>query len=294
MYRIRFFFHCLAWLWMCVLGTTHGADDLSKVYGKANKAVVLIDFKDGVREVGSGVIVGIVPGGAALILTANHVVQGYQEVRISFAGVIDKQYVGKVSRTLVADVDDLAIIVVPKPPPDLEMISFRQSVAQKGETVGTIGHPQGEAYTWSDGAIKNIFGKYIIHSAELAVGSSGGPLLDTCGRMLGMNVQLIQRPVSSDAPNEPKEAVEDSLEVGSGVTLASGSILAIIDGWFSQIPLNEKWEVKKYCSFWEKARKDPKFIATEVGLIGGIVYLVARKREVEIFFGEPPGPPSGQ
>lgn len=253
-------------------GMVSGGEDFSKVYGKVNQAVVLIDFEDRAREVGSGVIIGITVDGIALILTANHVVQGYEEVLVSFAGILGQQYKGMVSQTLFDETDDLAIIEVLDPPSDLKIISFRKSVAKKGESVGTIGHPQEKAYTWTDGSITNIFGKYIMHDAELKVGSSGGPLLDRCGRMLGLNVELMQPP--EEPLDNETQPTEDTPEVGTGVTIASGSIVSLMDGWLSEISLQEKWKFKKYCSFWERFYKDLRYIGTEVVIAGGIIYLI--------------------
>jgi S1-C subfamily serine protease len=268
--------------------SVYGQEDYSDVYGKANKSVVLIDFEDGAREVGSGVIIGITRGGSALILTAHHVVNGYEEVIVSFSGIIEP-YAGIVSDTFYDDAEDLAIVIVREPPQDMKVINFKKASAKKGESVGTIGHPLGEAFTWSGGSITNMHGKYLIHNAYLERGSSGGPLLDGCSRMLGMNVQLIQ------FPDEEKELYQDTLEGGS-VALAASSIVSIMEGWFSDTRFEEKWGVKKYCSFWERLYKDPVFLVVELGtIVGGIIWQVKKNNgddgEVKIF-GEPPPPPS--
>ena len=273
--------------------------DFSTTYAKANGSVVLIDFKDGARQVGSGVVVGVTTYGAVLILTANHVVKGYDICLVSFSGRIE-QYIGRVSSALTTERDDLAIVVVKKPPAGLEMVTFAASAARKGKRVGTIGHPQGEPYTWSEGAIKNIFlGKYILHDAKLDVGSSGGPLLDPCGRMLGMNVELHEKPSSTEELDEESKAVLDTVQAGDSATLASGSILPILENWLSEVPLKEKWKVKRYCSFLEKMYKHPVYITVEaigvgIGIVGWSNDWWRRNGNGNGLpvFGEPPGPPN--
>lgn len=276
-------------LFGCITIEAYGQEDFSNVYGKVNNSVVLIEFADQAREVGSGVVIGVTSRGLAIILTANHVVKGYERVIVSFSGIIDQQYPGRIHQDFIDDADDLALVYVQNAPSSLELISFRPSEAKKGERVGTIGHPQDEVYTWTDGAINNIFGKYIRHSAELQVGSSGGPLLDACGRMLGMNVQVIVPPEPQTEDELP--AVQDSLEVGSSVTLAAKSVLSVIEGWFSAIEHKEKWKLKKYCSFRSRLIQDPKLVALWVGgLVGGITLWVTRNGNGAATFGGPPGP----
>jgi S1-C subfamily serine protease len=263
--------------------------DFSDVYAEASKAVVLIDFEDGAREVGSGVIVGVTESGSVLILTANHVVDGYDNVNVSFAGGVERR-VGKVSVDLYSDAEDMAIVVVQDPPEGIDVIRFRESPGKKGESVGTIGHPLGEAFTWSNGSITNIHGKYVVHDARLQRGSSGGPLLDDCSRLLGMNVQLIQ---TQDADSVPETDIAGT-SVATGVT----AIASVLDGWFADTRFKDKWKFQKYCSFWQRLYKQPAMWVVEVVAIVGGVYLFWPSDDVnpdpDPEFGEPPGPPSGQ
>jgi len=220
-------------------------------------------------------------------------VRDYGSVKVSFAGVPERDYDGEVSESLISDRDDLALVTVSNPPADIKMISVRESFAEKGEGIGAIGHPKSEAFTWTQGTISNIFGKYIIHTAELNIGSSGGPLLDACGRMLGMNVELREMP----PPEADTLILEDTLEVGGSVTLSSSSIVSVMDGWLGETALEEKWEFKRFCSIWDRLCppcQDPLFIAGEVAIIGGIIYWLTRMDEPLVtlpVFGTPPSPP---
>ena len=273
-YGVSLFFAIISLV--IIVHPLYSQNELSEVYSEANKTVAVISFEDKNKIVGSGVIVGTTGEGSAIILTAGHVVHGYQEVNVSFSGVLEDNYIGKVKEFDIPDTNDIGIIVVEDPPQNLEIIKFREPIAFKGETVGTIGHPLGETYTWSEGTISNISGDLIFHTAKLNEGSSGGPLLDECGRMLGMNVQRQEA--------EPEE--------GTSISLASASIISIMNGIFSETQFEKKWEYKKYCSFWERLYKNPFYIAGEAAALGGIVYLIFRSRpEPDPTFGLPPAPP---
>jgi S1-C subfamily serine protease len=267
-------------------------EDFSKVYEKANKAVVLIGFEDGAREVGSGVVVGVTENGAALVLTANHVVEGYETVTVSFAGDIDQHRTGVVSGTLFSEAEDMAIVVVQNPPSGIEVIRLRESPGKKGESVGTIGHPLGEAFTWSNGSISNVHGKHIVHDARLQRGSSGGPLLDGCSRLLGMNIQIIDTTTDSDSlpPTDMPE--------GTSIALAATSVASVLDGWFADTRFEEKWTYKKYCSFWERLYKQPVVLVGEAAVIAGSIYWLVTSgddgTDPDPLFDEPPNPPNGQ
>jgi S1-C subfamily serine protease len=280
MYRAgSYLFYIIFFLALC-FKSAFSQEDLSGVYGEVNKSVVIIKVADENREPGSGVIIGITLGGSAIILTARHVIQDYQEAAVSFSGVIENSS-GKVEDYTISENYDIAFVSVPNPPKDLEVINFRESVASKGDNIGAIGHPEGYKYTWSEGSIANIFGDYIYHTAELKKGSSGGPLLDECGRMIGMNVKI-----------RTDSAAQDTVEKGKGLALSSASIISVMNGLFSETKFEEKWEYKKYCSFWEKLYKDPFYIGGEVVGLAGIILLLTRSKPVpEPTFGLPPNPP---
>jgi S1-C subfamily serine protease len=261
-----------------------GAGDFSKAYEKVNRAVVLIDFQDGAREVGSGVVVGITPRGSAVILTADHVVTGYDQVLVYFAGSIEPSS-GRVHERFFDQMQDLAVVVVEHAPSDVDVISFRESVGKKGESIGTVGHPLGELYTWSGGNITNIHGKYVTHDARLARGSSGGPLLDGCGRMLGLNVHVVEVPEEDDLG-----LTQDTVE-GSSVALGAATIISSLEGWLGEMDFREHWRVKKYCSFWHRLYQDRLFNAAEVVIAGAVAYLFWPDDDGVKEFGEPPPPP---
>ncbi len=270
------------------------------IFKEVKRAVVKIDYEDGAREVGSGIVIGITTQNELTILTAHHVVQGYSQVIVTFSQVIDKQYTGLVSPKFVSVEDDIAIIIVQDTPlKQIEMIGFSEDIPDTGEPVGTIGHPDNKEFSWTDGSINKIFGKLVFHDAKIRIGSSGGPLLDEYGRMIGINLKLRKRkvvPIQYFRPNI-KTKKDTTLEIGSSVTMNSASVLSILNGWFKEDFFKEKWEIREYATFWHRFCEDPWFIGGEIAIVGGIIYCILEcgpDPNGDKEFGKPPDPPTGE
>jgi len=96
---------------------------------------------------------------------------------------------------------DLALVKVEGLPKNIKIIRFgKTSDVPVGSTVYAIGHPSGEAWTFSSGMVTQIRPNYkwdyensshkanvIQHEVPTNPGNSGGPLLDENGLMVGVN-----------------------------------------------------------------------------------------------------------
>ena len=96
---------------------------------------------------------------------------------------------------------DLALVKVEGLPKDIKVIRFgKTGSVPVGSTVYAIGHPSGEAWTFSSGMVTQIRPNYkwdyensshkanvIQHEVPTNPGNSGGPLLDENGLMVGVN-----------------------------------------------------------------------------------------------------------
>ena len=96
---------------------------------------------------------------------------------------------------------DLALVKVEGLPKNIKIIRFgKTSAVPVGSTVYAIGHPSGEAWTFSSGMVTQIRPNYkwdyensshkanvIQHEVPTNPGNSGGPLLDENGLMVGVN-----------------------------------------------------------------------------------------------------------
>ncbi len=133
------------------------------------------------------------------ILTNYHVVEDANKVWVTLPGGKDP-YEGEV---VGVDPDnDVAVLKIDAPPEELFPVPIGTSENLRvGQQVYTLGNPFGLEGTLTTGIISNLNRtlpsrtghdmKSIIQTdAAMNPGNSGGPLLDTSGRMIGMNVAI--------------------------------------------------------------------------------------------------------
>jgi S1-C subfamily serine protease len=131
------------------------------------------------------------------ILTNNHVIEDAKGIQVTVNG---EEYSAEVVGT---DADaDVAVLKIDAPPEELYPVPLGTSDNLRvGQRVYTLGNPFGLEGTLTTGIISNLNRtlpsrtggemKSIIQTdAAMNPGNSGGPLLDTSGRMIGMNVAI--------------------------------------------------------------------------------------------------------
>ena len=122
------------------------------------------------------------------MVTARHVTEGSDDVLIEFAdGTFDH---GRAVESLSLDI---AVVRLAEPRPGLGLEWGHSSTVRPGETVTAIGYPLGSTGdpTLTKGTVSRFTRssdgvEYIQTDAALNFGNSGGPLLDECGRVLGI------------------------------------------------------------------------------------------------------------
>ena len=174
------------------------------VYEKANRSVVNITTKTHkeallVFEVpleGSGS--GSVLNEHGFILTNFHVVDGVQQIKVALhtGNSYDAEVVGK------DPLNDIAVLKIEAPPGDLEPVELGDSSRLRvGQHIYAIGNPFGLERTLTRGIISSLnrslpgrgnrtMRSIIQLDAALNRGNSGGPLLDSRGRLIGMNTAI--------------------------------------------------------------------------------------------------------
>ena len=146
------------------------------------------------QSLGSGVIVS--PDG--YILTANHVVEGADKVKVALASG-EKEFDAKVIGTDPAT--DTAVLKVDGK--NLPAITIADSdKLEVGDVVLAIGNPFGVGQTVTMGIVSalgrggfgiNNYENFIQTDAAINLGNSGGPLVDAEGRLVGINTWIISR-----------------------------------------------------------------------------------------------------
>lgn len=142
------------------------------------------------RSLGSGVIVT----DKGHILTNNHVIAGADAIQVLLSD-------GRSSNAVVIGTDaatDLAVLKVDLP--DLQPIKLGDSnAARVGDVVLAIGNPLGFGHSVTQGIVSalgryglqpNVYEDYIQTDASIHLGNSGGALIDTRGRLLGINTLI--------------------------------------------------------------------------------------------------------
>jgi len=174
------------------------------VYEKSNRSVVHITTKSAQRELlflevpSEGAGSGSVLDKSGHVLTNYHVVEGAQEIRVTLhdgesydAGIVGYD-----------PPNDVAVLKINAPAEELAPMELGNSSHLKvGQIVYAIGNPFGLERTMTTGIISSLNRslpgkggrsmKSIIQiDAALNRGNSGGPLLDTRGRLIGMNTAI--------------------------------------------------------------------------------------------------------
>lgn len=165
------------------------------------------------RAMGSGVIVD--PEG--YVLTNAHVVAGALRVRVS---LVDPRSNGGPARQILATrtnlvdakivgVDketDLAVLKIPATKGLRHLAMANSDVLRQGQLVLAFGSPQGLENSVSMGVVSSVARQikpddpmiYIQTDAPINPGSSGGPLVDVEGRVVGINTMMLSQSGGSE------------------------------------------------------------------------------------------------
>jgi trypsin-like peptidase len=116
------------------------------------------------------------------IVTNSHVIHDAEYVSIK--GLDDSQYHYR-GMFLDDPSVDLAIIEVSNSP-DHSYLPVRKTVPVEGQNIVVIGNPEGEKGTVTTGIVSANRGPFFLFSAPISPGSSGSPILDEDGYVVGV------------------------------------------------------------------------------------------------------------
>ncbi len=181
------------------LPTTRGSND-ALLYKKSAPAVVLVVTKEGS---GSGAVIS----NNGKIVTNWHVVGTNKTVGVIFKPIqegreVTEQDIRIANVVRVDELSDLALLKIDSLPNHIVPLKLaKKSDISVGLDVHAIGHPKGEAWTYTKGIISQYrsnytwrYGENLNHKATVIQtqtpinpGNSGGPLLLDNGLLIGIN-----------------------------------------------------------------------------------------------------------
>jgi S1-C subfamily serine protease len=183
-------------------------------------SVVHIQTQTGV---GSGVVYG-----DGLVMTAAHVVQGSETVRVRFTDGT------QVSGTVLGTAEQVDIAVIEVDRDDLTSATFVSEKPRVGQMAIAVGSPWGLESTVTAGIISAIdqtncstdtCASMVQTDAAINPGNSGGPLVDREGRVIGINVSIFTDSGANDGvgfavPSEIAMTYADGIVSGEPIETA--------------------------------------------------------------------------
>lgn len=167
------------------LETSAWAQDTQKIAERAFQSTVLLIMEDGKGEksIGSGFFVR-----KGQVVTNFHVIDGAVNGRAKLIGAETTHVVEGVIATRPNR--DLAVLEISIPEAKVIPLADSNSV-QVGEPVYAVGNPKGLEGTFSEGIVSSIregeYGTVLQITAPVSTGSSGGPVLNKKGEVVGVS-----------------------------------------------------------------------------------------------------------
>lgn len=189
------------------------SDQLAAVVAQVTRSVVRVEARQ--RIAGTGVVWNV----EGAIVTADHVVEREENIRVVFDGkVLEAELAGRDPAT------DLAVLKVKSDGMLIPAQIGEAKTLKPGHLVFAVGRPWGEEPIVSAGIVSAIgrlgrdnawghpFREGLIHTdLTLYPGFSGGPLADAGGRVVGINSSVIGRDLSVAIPSETVARVAEQL-----------------------------------------------------------------------------------
>ena len=173
------------------------------------------------RSLGSGVIIGA----DGVVITNHHVIKDADQVKVALSD--GREFEAKI--VFIDKSSDLAVLQM-ESDENLPAVEIGDSEEiEVGDIVLAIGNPFGVGQTVTSGIISALarsqggvddFGFFIQTDASINPGNSGGALVDTRGRLIGINTSIFSRSGGSNGigfavPSNMVRVVLDSVRAGS-------------------------------------------------------------------------------
>jgi hypothetical protein len=203
-------------LLICFSAVAQTTKPPSEIYRDVGDAVVLIS---GAHKSGSGVVIS---QDGMMVVTNFHVISGEDSVTVRFGNGLEVV----TDEVLAADpTRDLAILSLPGHGPKLAQLGDSDRVTP-GDPIVVISNPLGLEHSVSSGLISGVRildGKEALQiSAPISPGSSGGPVFDRDGKVIGIATatlidgQNINLAIPSNAVRDLMRTISIDIILGTG------------------------------------------------------------------------------
>jgi tetratricopeptide (TPR) repeat protein len=181
-------------IWLAATGPIRAEADLTKLVDKIRPAVATIVVYNANRQV-SGI------GSGFFIDKSGHLITNYHVLAGSYAADV-RTFDGKTYpiKLVVADDQsvDLVKVLVDIPRKRIKSIKLSKNLPAIAEQILVVGSPMGLEHTVSEGIVSSIreipsVGKFFQMSAPISPGSSGSPVINLKGQVIGVaTFQLVR------------------------------------------------------------------------------------------------------
>ena len=176
-----------AWAFLWVAWSAQAQESLPALVKRLEPSVVLVQtYASGGRRLSQGTAFFV--GNEGDVVTSRHVLVGAERAQVRAPD--GKSYP---VRAVVAEdrTRDLVRLALEIPPEAAKPLPLAQALPEPGETVVVIGSPLGLEQTVTDGIVSAIrkispLGQVIQMSAPISPGSSGSPVVDMRGQVVGV------------------------------------------------------------------------------------------------------------
>jgi S1-C subfamily serine protease len=137
--------------------------------------------KGGGVSLGSGFLLG-----TSVVMTAHNVVAGCRRVQVL---VKSSRWISVTGETTWSDARndlDVSTLKLAAPARSVWLFSIRPGQIPIGSYVAVLGYPLGEGVSYTNGRVVARLGRVVLLRVLAAQGYSGGPIVDTDGRVVGL------------------------------------------------------------------------------------------------------------
>ena len=232
-------------------------ENLVELVKKTKSAVVLIQtFDDNNQPTGQGS--GFFVNNKGHIVTNHHVIEGAYRATVKTSSGMEYPVEGIIAKNADADIVKLVVNI---PDANITFLNLSDIVPSEGEDIFVIGNPLGLESTVSTGivsAVRDIpdFGKIFQITAPISSGSSGSPVINSKGEVIGIATLVITegQNLNFAIPSDKIIALKETSQIPISNALAADSNDAQL---FYLKGLKELWQENwsAALTFFQKAKE---------------------------------------